>query len=62
MEWTKIEDGLPEYSGRYLTINKGTMCIFFYNELDQRFYSVESCFAINDTSHWANLPDPPEKD
>lgn len=55
--WVKVEDGLPDASGRYLTITDNAVYICWF-DLESKSFTGEAGYY--DASAWQHLPMLPE--
>lgn len=64
--WHRVEDGLPEESGQYLTYQKNAAFICAFNVLnwrpnDQEWRGCEVGSVIKGVTHWMEIPMPVER-
>ena len=64
--WHRVEDGLPEESGQYLTYQENTAFICAFNVLlwrpnDQEWRGCEVGSVIKGVTHWMEIPMPVER-
>lgn len=68
-KWIRVEDGLPETSGKYLTLVKSeTPYVLNYSAKRELFNAFDSldeefCYKVAiEVSHWMPLPELPKED
>lgn len=64
--WHRVEDGLPEESGQYLTYQKNAAFVCAFNVLnwrpnDQEWCGCEVGSVIKGVTHWMEIPMPVER-
>lgn len=66
VRWHRVEDGLPEKSGQYLTYQESAAFVCAFNVLrwksdDQEWRGCEVGSVIKGVTHWMEIPMPVER-